>query len=728
MELTASKAQAKFCMWKEAAKPRLQKAAVIQGMFDGNPPFRRDKKRAAGTDWQANFNTLEGASRKDSAKTPYYELFSSNRTYATVQTVKDNPEGLSANDASEKMTVEFDRMMKDWKSMDANVWLMLDDFVGFNKGFFWWPTEDWRFCHIDWNKVYFPDGYSIDPETWEEFALEHSFTVSQLWDFVNKGEGKGWNKEAVMEAMKLAVPDWEEDDPMAIQKRLNDNVVEPHTMAKTVKCASMFWLEDGWWHRMVVPVQEDTTEKGYTGPESRLEREVNTPERKTLGANGWLYSRNRISESIREILAPFVFEVNSGSINALEGLGKRIVSFMQIKDRIANKVADNTLMRQNIVLNQVGSNTAAVGLVQVGDGVTVIPQGYEAATGQISGDVESGLAVSGAFDRQLDVNTGIYRPQFEKPAGNPESATAASIRFNQATVLTNSAVNRFISQLDVLFFEIFRRATKKNLAGSGPGVKSAKKFQKKLKDAGVSDAQIQDVIEECAVVATRSIGNGSPVMKQQAVNSLNPMVPFMGQRGLENYQQDYVAAFAGYEKVSRYFPEEDRNNIPTNDDWQATRENNDMQQGAPPLIAEGQDHEVHALRHLQAGIHAVQAVEQGADPTSAAIFLQLAIPHTAEHVSQIARPTVQQQMAQGLQQLEQGSRVVQQAVAEQQQQQQQAQQLSFEQQLQMQEVQSKMQERDMKTQQQLQHKQAKFEQDVTQKAVRFQQDTLTQGQ
>jgi len=294
--------------------------------------------------------------------------------------------------------------------------------------------------------------------------------------------------------------------------------------------------------------------------------------------------------------------------------------------------------------------------------------------------------------------------------------------------MTNSAVNRFISQLDVLFFEIFRRATKKNLAGSGPGVKSAKKFQKKLKDAGVSDAQIQDVIEECAVVATRSIGNGSPVMKQQAVNSLNPMVPFMGQRGLENYQQDYVAAFAGYEKVSRYFPDEDRNNIPTNDDWQATRENNDMQQGAPPLIAEGQDHEVHALRHLQAGIQAVQAVEQGADPTSAAIFLQLAIPHTAEHVSQIARPTVQQQMAQGLQQLEQGSRVVQQAVAEQQKQQQQAQQLSFEQQLQMQEAASKMQERDMKTQQQLQHKQAKFEQDVTQKAVRFQQDTLTQGQ
>ena len=542
---SAMQAQAMFYLWKDSARSRLAKGAIIQGMFDGNPPFRKDKRRAAGNDWQANFNTLEAASRKDSAKTPYYDLLSSNRTLFECKTKVDNETGLSAVDASGKMTELFDELLKGWTALDANLWLMLDDFIAFNKGFFWWKDEeDWRFSHLQWDRVFFPDGTSIDADTWGEFGIEHLFTVGQMWDFVKdreSAEAAGWNVDAALEAIRGAVPEWWDDNPMEIQARLNESVVEPRAMANTVQCASVYVKElDGWWSRMMVLLDRDGQVLG-SGPSSRIERGSKEAERPSnVDDTGWLYSRTRLTESVQEILALFVFEVNTGAINAPEGLGKKLVPLMQMKDRLANRTADSTMMAQSTLLQETGAAASKLGTVKLGDVVSVVPQGYDVAEGKIGGNISEGLNVSTFFGQMADVNTGIYRPQFEKPAGNPESATAASIRFNQATVLTSSAVNRFNSQFDVLGVELFRRATLKNLTGSSEGLKAAGEFQKKLRESGVSREQLEDVLERRDVKSVRAIGNGSPVMRQQALSSMMPVLQFMGQRGLNNFLDDWV--------------------------------------------------------------------------------------------------------------------------------------------------------------------------------------------
>ena len=716
---TCLQAQTWFGLWEEAGRARLAKAAVVEGMFNGNPPYNRSSRAKDGQNWRANFNTLDGASRKDSAKTPYYDLFNSTKHFFEVTTTVDEAEGLDAGEASSVMTVEFDKMLKRWKDFRSNVNMMLDDFIKFNKGFFWWRRDDsWRFNRLPWHRVYFPDGTTGDTDSWDMFGIRHSFTVEEMWNSVRdeeRAEGAGWNVKAVMRAINRAVPDWDTQDPMEIQRRLSESTVTPTAMACKVQAASVYWRElDGSWSRMMVPYFIDTKQSVGGKPASRIEREGENFAKQDVSEDQWLFKRCGITENVCELMASFFFELDDGTVNTFGGLGKKIVSMVQANDRIANRVADNTMLRMSLLLQAgTASSVEKLGLIAQGNGVTVIPNGLSVVTGAMQGDIQAGLVVSQDFSQRLDVNTGVYRPQFEKPRGNPESATAAGIRFNQATVLSSSAVDRFLDQLDWFGKELFRRANQEllNENSADPGVKSAVKFQKKLKELGVSKKQIKDAVDEMTTRAMRAVGNGSVTQRQQAVNALGPLVGQMGQRGLEAYQDDYVAAFMSTEKVERYFPKNDREKVPTIDDWQATRENNDMQQGAPPLLAEGQNNEVHVARHPETGFAAVQAVEEGADPTSALMFLGIAVPHIAEHIQKLGREQIKKEAVKALKQLEEGLALVESAVEEAQGQQEQQQNLTFEQGLKQQDTQAKLQERQLKLEQQMSIKNAKFEQD-----------------
>ena len=715
---SARVAEELFHVWRDAAEPRKGKAAVIQGSFDGNPPFRRDKRRHAGQEWMANFNTLEAASRKDSAKSPYYDLFASTKTYFECTTEVDGK--LDKIKAGRIVSEEFDKMLKRWPAFLANIWMMLDSFVAFNKGFLWWSRNDsWHFKRLEWHRIYFPDGESMDADEWEMFAMEHTFPVTKLWDNLRNEEvakSAGWNRDMVIKAIQKAVPDFKEDDPLKIQARLNENAIGPQAISATVQAVSLFTKEfDGTWSRMMIPWFRDQ-ERSHRGPRSPMELkdDVEGNSKTKLKDGDWLFFKTKVANDIHELLAPFFFEVHDGHINALEGLGKRMISMMQTKDRIACGIATSTILRQNIVLQaKTASAQVKTGLVQIGSGGAVIPPGYEVVTAQVFGDIQASIAVNEHFDRTIESNTGIYKPSFEKPSGNPESATAASLRFQQSTVLTNSAVNRFDIQMDLFGQELFRRAFQKSISDeTDMGVKSAMALQKKLKKLGVSQEQINDIVENKSVLKVRAVGNGSPGMRRQDLQAMSGVSSFMGPRGLNNWLDDYTAAYGGQSRVGRYFPDEDRTGVPNHDDWDATRENNDMQQGALPLLVRGQDHVVHARRHIAGSVAAVNAVKQGAEPANALMFLQAAIPHIQEHAQSIQDDKKRSEITDALSKLMPLVQEVQNVAKEQAQQQQRAQELSHKQQLDQQENQAKLVERQSKAVQSLELKEAQAQQSM----------------
>lgn len=746
---SAKHAEDIFWLLKDAAMPRLNRAAVTAGMFNGNPPYNSQKMRQRGEAWMANFSSLEGASRLESAKTPFYDLLTSANLYADCET-RVSTETMTAAEATRIRSEHFHTMLQSYTAFHQAWWEMLHGYIGFNKGFLWWPRADsWHFECLPWQKVYFPDGAGINVEKWNCFVLEHAWTVEELYGFIrDKGaaEAAGYNVKQVSKAIRSAVPrDLASiEDPLAVQQALKNSELYTSMAGRTVQAASIYVKEfDGTWSRMMVTTESRSgdSSKSSARPMSPLEaqayqqgkagEESDGKKRSALGPKDWLYYKQNVGENIYQIIAPFIYEAEDGGINTVGGLGRRILPQMQFKDRMLCGQANNVLLGSTIILQaQIGGSHAKQGVVQIGGGVTTLPPGYTVQQASIVGNVEQTLVVNQDMDRRLDASTGTYRPQFEKPGGNPETATAAQQRFAQATVLSNSAVLRFYVQADKFYDECYRRATLDIPSASKlPAHVAAREFQAACKDEGLSDKQLKDR-RPGFIRATRNIGNGSPVMRQQVAGALSQAVPFLGPRGLDQWKEMYVAAWAGQQGVARLLPKEDRAQIPTRDDYDAVGENADFQTGGQVLFADWQDHEAHARTHLAAGVAAVQAATQGADPATPFAFLQTMMPHAAQHIQKIGRKSVRDELQAAYKQLAQAAKQVEQQAMQQMKQAQDAQQKQgegmselqvkmAELQLKVQEMQMKMQLDQQKAQQEMQLKEKELDHEIELDERRF---------
>lgn len=749
---SATDAQNLFWTMHQAALPRLTLAASIKSMIDGGRPYDQSKRRAQADAWRSNFNSLEAASRVEAAVTPFYDLLTSSNLYAECSTdvgasstTDVQQPAVDAATATRIRSELFDRMLRSYASFDDQWETMLNDFVAFNKGYLWFPSPDsFHFKRLNWYRVYFPDGTPTDPADWECFAIEHAWPPSKLWRMATTGpKDSGWNRERTFEAIRWACPDdlsRSFTDPMKMEQMFRDSDFYLNSRIGVIKSASVYTREfDGKWSRMMV----ETSRYGnrYEGggitqaAQSMVERE-NKKASKTANvvpgegpspttATDWLYNKPRLATKLSEILCPFIFNRNDGSMNELSGLGKRIMSFSQAKDKLLNTTVDNSFMRSGLVLQaQTGMSQQRMAAVQFTGYGSVIAPGFAVQQSTAFGDLEGPMAVSQDLDNRLDKNTGTYRPTFEKPQGNPETATAASARFSQMTQLSQAAVNRFYRQADPFYDELYRRATLPNLpAHSGDeGIEAARKFQEECAQAGLTVAQCRDR-QPGAIKAMRAIGNGSPIQRQQTAGALEVVVPYFGPRGLEQWKVMTVAAYGGESLVKRLLPPEDTAQVPPRDAWDASIENDAMNQGNQPVFAPWQDSQIHATIHLSAAFAAVKAVlEGGADPAGPFTFLQIALPHTQQHIARVPREQIRKELEAAFKQVSLGARQVEQAAQQHVQQQGQQSKLTFEQQLDAQQTMHDIQKKDEITAARLKQSAEKHEQGMAIAAQQAQAD------
>lgn len=688
-----------FNKLKRNAQPRLAKAAVIQGMRDGNAPFDGTRLRARNEAWRSNCSTQEGPSRVEAAKTPFYNLITSAQQYADCATMLDGPY-VDAATASRIRSEEFDRMLRSYEDFEDEWWVLFDDMVTFNRGFFWMPEPDsWRFEQVAWDRVYFPDGTSVKRRKWNFFAIEHTWTVHELWRMARTG-APGWNMDAVQDAIRGAVPDSvaKTADFMALQHAMADQELYTSECSEVVRAASLYVQEfDGQWSRMVVALDATGNATDLaTGPASQvdLSRGASPTGGLAQQQRNWLYKRERVAKRVTQVLVPFFHETSNGSVNSLRGgLGARILPIMQATDRMACALIDNTLLRSSIVLQpQNASSRAKSALMQIGP-ITVLPDGFAVQQGSLFGDINGSIAVRDHLARTVDSTTGTFRPNFEKPQGNPEPVGTAQLRFAQSAQLSDSAVERFYRRADTFYYEIYERASDSSLPDSAdPFIKEARAFQERCRARGLTARQIEDC-SRTGLRASRTIGNGSPAMRQQALGAVSAlaMQGLLGPRGLQEWKTMFIAAHLGQVGVQALLPPQDVAEVPTRDDWDASQENADMTQGNPPVFAQWQNSAIHALSHIQEGFKAIQHVQQGADPAIAFTYMQVAMPHIQQHLQAATPPPVQKQLVQMFGELAKGAKSIEQAAQQKVQQGQKQQALSFDQQLAMQTEQGKMQ-------------------------------------
>lgn len=598
----------------DADKDRSLKTASLVGMFNGNSPFNAAQLRAASQSWRANFSSLEGKAYLSNAMVPYYDLFGSTKHRIDFNT------GYGSSNQREEwsgiISEEMDVTVKQWKGFNVNVWTMIWDFVGFGQGFLFFQNRwDWRFKRIDHRKVLVLDGTDADLEVQELIVVRQEYQVCELYRKIrneNISRASGWRPDAVKEAIRNAVPHNPDDtlvDWPRIQQELNDHDLLTSTRASTIKVGRVYAKEfDGTITEVIV------TEEG-------------DPQ--------FLYKKERRYSSMSEVLGPFFLEVMSGSWHGATGLAKDIYNMILAKDRLNCAEMDAAFLRAGITL--VAKSASAmnkIGLVQFGGAFNIIPPDFDIQQSSVLGDIQTIIAVGEDLDRRLSRNTGIYRASPEKPQGNPETATAASMRFQMSTVLGDGAVDRFYDQLDPFYDEVARRMCEPNLTRTDPSSIAALDFQERCKRRGVPKAAL---LSRRSVTAFRAMGNGSPINRQSTLQAITPFYQFLPESGRSNFLDDVISTHTNRSMVDRYNPRAERMGQPTDQHALAMLENAAMKTGAQVVWTPTQNNLIHAEVHLKSNTDGAKSLTQGANPMEVLAFMEISGPHIAKHLQELAQ-------------------------------------------------------------------------------------------
>lgn len=713
----AAKAQTIVASLWQAATERNLRNAAIKGQIDGNPPYSPTKLRAAGRASNANFNTLEAKSLLSSALVPYYDLFAGGNRYIDIrcdygnETIKSRCSGI--------LSEEFDRLLNGWRDFEYVMHSMLTDFVLFGKGYLAWDDMySWKFSKIAQYRVLVPDATTINLSDQELLVVLQDWPVEKLYARIRDREAAtraGWNVDETLDAIASAVPvdPAVPNDPLAAQQLLKDSDIYVSARSSTVQTATIFVREfNGKWSELMVRRDQIPGSGNYN-------QQQDPPPLRFMFQGYDRYSR------FQQLINPFFFEVLDGSWNGASGLGRDIFAIMQLKDRLACSQADSAFLRSSIVVQpRQALDKTRMQLMQIGP-MTFIPDGLEVLQSTILGDIETPILVSRELSMQTERNTGIYRPTLEKTKGNPETLGEFQMKFAQATVLSTSAINRFYSQLDRTYEEMFERVIKAGGRESGDGdaswKKEAREFKNRCYERGVPKEAFE-MIE--SVRAWRNIGQGSAAMRQQTLQGLLGIYQLLPADGQQNLIEDVIAASSSRNIVERYMPEAARQQLPTDDMAFALLENSAMKQNAPVTWTPSQNNIIHAQTHLQAGAQAAQSLEQGANPEEVFAFLNNIGGHVTIHLQHEAQIPTSKEVVKVLQQqldelaaiTDQIGQQLQQRAEEQQQLQQQQQQTLTELDIKRMDSEGKLQISREKAQGTLQLKQARQEADLALKA------------
>ena len=456
---TASAVQKAFHHLKDQSDLRRRKDSLIQGLFDLNSPYSPSKLRQAGQGHRSNFNSGEAKGLLQNALVPYYDLF--NAVPHKLEVTFEDDKFLS-----NEVSIEASRLLDDWEDFDLRIQAMLKDFILYNRGYVQWNDPwSWHFEHTHQDRCYIPDTTPMDLGKLEWFAVRQEMFVHEIYRYV-RDEFPNWNKAEVLDSIKRASPvrDHTHDEWMEWQRMLASNELLASQISKKIQVAHVFVREfnDKWSHLIV----DEASEK----------------------SQNFLYAAWDRYDDIRHFFCPFFFEILDGQWNAKGGLGHMVYAVINQKEKLKNINVDGAFRSSSLVLQaRQGKALQEIPSTQVGETIVLNPN-YDVVRASMVGDPSVANDVLRGLDSDLARNTGIYRAQPEQGSGNPRSASEVQLQFQNSTVLSNSAIQRFYAQLDRLYMEIYRRITMKDLSSlpSSPGIEQAQTFQKRLKKKGIS--------------------------------------------------------------------------------------------------------------------------------------------------------------------------------------------------------------------------------------------------
>lgn len=625
---------------------RMYRYTRIQGLMDGNPPWNSQKLIDIGQGHRANFNLRESEGIVEAAKTPYYDLVFEVASFARIEFGVDGAEPHVLEQWNDIATEEYSDTLSSWDGFDHQIQLQQWQMVVNGVGPLFWPHFiGWHSEAIKCRKVLVPMETKANVDELEMCAVLHSYRADELEAFINRGgtyepDGDGWNiplcKQAIIDsAMREMRQTYGTENYDLYQRAIRTgDLFHGIHRSDRIYVASVFVKEFGGKvsHYMITDQNLGHTNEVYDD----------------LGAEtGYLFKRRRKFDSFSQVLCPFFFDSGpDGTWHSVKGLGPKIYDFCDVSNRTFCQMLDGSVIGSGITLETKDANAMEETQIALVGGAAVVSPGYQVVQTRIAEALEGAMAMRRELHGTLQANTGSYRQRTDD-ANRPEPTLGqAELVQQQQGMLTKGATNRYYSNLDKWHRETLRRLLDPAQSKSIPGGEDAMEFVAHCLLRGIP-REVLNFRSIKRVIATRSIGYGSPQLRDIATRELVGMIPYMDEVSRNHALRARAAALPGIgmHSVDAFFPPIEKQGVPNAHMSMAVLENNALRQpGGKAMVEPLQNHSIHFDTHMKDAVGHIQEQDR---PENLLMHFQQVGPHLAQHLQMLqGDPTRKQEVRQ----------------------------------------------------------------------------------
>lgn len=631
---------------------RMYRYTRIMGLLDGNPPWPHGKLRDLGQGHRANFNLREGEGIVDAAKTPYYDLVFEVPYFAQITFGLPGFDPTIAKEWSDIFSEEYHETLSGWSGFDQNIQLHQWQFVVHGVGPIFWPHGiSWRSEATKTRKVLVPQETKANVDDLEMCVVLHSYRADELEGYIFNAGGKeehnGWNvplvKQAVIDCANREMrQEWGIENYDLYQRaiRTGDLFYGIHRSDR-VYVASIFVREFG------------GKVSHYIITDSALGHETQLYLENLENEEGYLYKAKNKYDDFSQVICPFFFDTGpDGTWHSVKGLGPKIYDFCDVSNRTFCQMLDGSVIGSGITLEAQDANSLEETQIALVGGATVVSPGYKVVQTRIAESLNGAISMRRELQNTLQSNTGSYRQRVADENQEP-TLGQAQMNWQQQAILSKGSNNRYYNSLDRFHTETVRRLLDKAAQNeSVPGGRDAKKLIERCIMRGIPEEVLvfRNILK---VRAIRSLGYGSPQLRDMATKELVTMIPMMDEVSRNHALRARAAALPGIgqSQVDSFFPRIETTGVPNSHTALATLENNALRQiGGQVKVEPQQNHAIHFDTHMQDVQQHFK--EPGADPHELLVHAEQAGGHMAIHLKALeGDPTRKQEVKQKQQQL-----------------------------------------------------------------------------
>lgn len=599
---------------------RSLKRARVNGLVDGNPPYKNDVLKKAGRAEACNVNWGTARAYLEASSGSFYDLSSEAPSTITFKTAYGNDEQREqwSNDASECANEIF-RKNAVWDyHMQLSQWQMVLHGKGpflFEDGYRVFPRA------VRAGEFMVPEFTESETSEWEVCVVQVMYRPVKLFDFIRNEKAAttaGWNVKYTQDVIRNALDirqqngilyDWE-----WYQQELKNNSLTYYDDSKVCRLAFVFWKEfDG------------------TITEAIVERDTASG----LVTKYLYFSRGKYAQFSHCVHPMYFDRGNGGYDHSVTGLGVKMYSAMEFENRTLCNMADKMFSPKTLFKPTTAEASQRFSLAHLGDYASV-PYGWDIVQNPIQGMMGELVAGHELLNEVMQQNLSMYRQPIQpQTSGNPPTKFQKQMEAAFMSALNKTQYSRYYQQLDALYTEMWRR-----LANPNSTDKWAMEFQEKCKGKGVP---VEALNRPAYVGATRVVGQGSAFMRKQAIDSIFPIAGAISEEGRVNLINDKIAAEAGQAAVSRYNPTK-KTPLATDQQAEAMLWVSAMKQGIAPIMTSSQNAVTFAATFLNAAVQSLGSLQKGADPHEVLAFLEIAGPAIAAYLARFGKDPTRQQI------------------------------------------------------------------------------------